>query len=117
MIVSLPTSSIAALIREKWDLIPLRVPTGWSIRWNSIVARRLSTGEYEINDSQDLFSAVHDRKVTLDGGYYGDDGFRICVLEPDWDNVTDKYTTVFFDDFVWKLELRLIEIANRGTMR
>lgn len=113
-VVSLPESSIARHIRDTWELIPLRIPTGWSVRWNGVEARRLSSGEFEINDSEDLFWAVREqggREITLDGGYY-DGVFKIHVLEPDWDHVTDTYETHVFDDFVWKLEIRLVAIAS-----
>ena len=49
-------------------------------------------------------------KINFLGGYY-DGVFKVHVLEPDWDHVTDVYETFVFDDFVWKLEIRLVAIA------
>ena len=56
-----------------------------------------------------LVSNGHDVHATIAGKMRR---FRIRVLEPDWDHVTDDYETPVFDDFVWKLEIRLIAIAN-----
>lgn len=106
------------LIHDRWELVPLRIPTGWDVRWNGVEARRLPSGEFEVNDSQDLFWAVrmHPRELHVDGGYYETDAggvFRICVLDPDWDHVADTYETFVFDDFVAKLEQRLLDVIQR----
>ena len=68
LIVTLPESSIARHIHDRWELVPLRIPTGWHVRWNGIEARRLSDGRFEVNDSQDLFWATREHgRVSLGG--------------------------------------------------
>lgn len=113
--VTLPESSIAFFVHREWQLVPLRIPTGWHVRWNGIDARRLDDGTFEVNDSQDLFWAVREHKgteITVDAGYYGEEhGFRIDVLEPDWDHVTASYSTHLFDDFISRLERFLLELT------
>lgn len=96
-----PDWPLAACIGPTWSLLPLRVPTGWAIRWNTLSARRLDTGELELNDSEDLVWAVKLprsdtqtyeldpsspwRELHVDAGWYRDH-FRLALLDPDWDH-------------------------------
>lgn len=132
LFVDPPDSRFAAVIDSKWSIVPLRIPTGWAVRWNTIEARRLSSGEIEFNDSEDLFWAVklpppdtHEyskdpaspwREIAIDAGWYRNQ-FKIVVLDPDWDNVRDTYRTESAEDFVNRLELWLLEVVNGGQVK
>jgi hypothetical protein len=124
-----PDSALAACLDDAWALIPLRIPTGWAIRWNAIMARRLPSGLYAVNDSEDLFWATRNpppdtetfdtnpesrwREIQVDAGWYRTH-FRIDMLDPDWDNVRQSYSTAALDDFVTTLEAWLRSIASTG---
>jgi hypothetical protein len=112
-----------------WTLIPLRIPTGWSVRWNGLEARRLATGEVEINDSQDLlwvtklpppregYSSDRGspwRELHLDAGWYGD-RFRVVVLDPDWDHVSARFETADPAELVRRIEEWLIRPPDGGA--
>jgi hypothetical protein len=125
-------SRFAVTIDSKWNLVPLRIPTGWGVRHNGISARKLPTGEIEFNDSEDLFWAVKLpppdtyeysmdptspwRKIALDAGWYRDH-FKIVVLDPDWDHVRDVYRTKSAEDLVLRLESWLVEVGNHGEVK
>lgn len=116
---------------KQWTLVPLRIPTGWGIRWNTLVGRTLESGETEVNDSEDLFWAVklprpdswvHDtdptspwREIQVDVGWYRDH-FRIVMLDPSRENVRHSYTTVDVVDLVDTLESWLEQIASKGDI-
>lgn len=127
-----PGSSLAASIGPAWALVPLRIPTGWAIRWNSITARARPSGQIEANDSEDLFWAVKLppnaangyetdptspwREIHVDAGWYRD-RFRIVMLDPDWDHVRHRYETRDLEAFVRALEDWLQQIACDGDVR
>jgi hypothetical protein len=127
-----PDSRFNSTIGPKWSIVPLRIPTGWAIRWNTIEARKLTSGEFEFNDSEDLFWAVKLpppdnqpystdptspwRKIAIDAGWYRDH-FKIVVLDPDWDHVQDVYRTPSVEDFITRLELWLLEVVNVGQVK
>lgn len=127
-----PGSRLDASIGPKWSLVPLCIPGGWSVRWNTIDARRLPSGEVESNDSEDLFWAVklpapdtqeYDkdsasrwREIHVDAGWYRD-RFRIVMLDPDWENVRRSYSTASFEEFVTRLEAWLLEIVVDGDVK
>ncbi|MFE3858508.1 hypothetical protein ACFXPN_46185 [Streptomyces griseorubiginosus] len=50
-----PRSPLAEAFSEEWSLLPLRVPMGWNVVYNTLLARRLPDGRVEVNDSEDLF--------------------------------------------------------------
>lgn len=126
-----PESRLRFVIGPKWTIVPLRIPTGWAIRWNTIDARQLSSGEIEFNDSEDLFWAVklpppdtHEyskdptspwREMTIDAGWYRDH-FKIVVLDPDWDHVVATYRTTSVEDFLERLERWLMEVVSGGQV-
>jgi hypothetical protein len=119
-------------VGAKWELVPLRVPTGWAVRWNTIMARATGSGELEFNDSEDLFWAVklpapdskeyspdptsRWREIHVDGGWYRDH-FRVVMLDPDWDHVARSYETDSAEEFVRTLEEWLLQIANDGDVK
>ena len=121
------TAPLSTPIKDKWSLVPLRIPGGWAVKHNGIDARWIETGELEMNDSQDLFWAVklpppngepyasdptsRWREIHVDAGWYVD-RFRIDVLDPDWDHVSASYDTFVPDDFVFRLEACLLAIVN-----
>lgn len=127
-----PGSRLAASVGPTWTLIPLRIPTGWAIRWNTILARMLPTGEIEANDSEDLLWAVKLpppdtpvysteptspwREIHVDVGWYRDH-FRIVMLDPDWDNVRRSYRTPELEELVLTLEDWLMQIGDHGDVR
>ncbi|MFD0592197.1 hypothetical protein ACFQZ4_06195 [Catellatospora coxensis] len=99
-----PRSPLAATITEDWELLPLRVPMGWNVVYNTLSVRRLPDGSVEANDSEDLYWArtvrppwlteqealrqggLPAREINIDAGWYHSCGFRIVVLDPDWDH-------------------------------
>lgn len=115
-----------------WELVPLRVPTGWAVHWNTITARASDPGEIEFNDSEDLFWAVKLpapgsegyatdptslwREIHVDGGWYRDH-FRIVMLDPDWDHVARSFETARPEEFVNTLEEWLVQIVNSGDVK
>lgn len=127
-----PGSRLAASIGSAWTLVPLRIPTGWAIRWNTIVARALPSGAVEANDSEDLLWAVKLppsgtsvystdptspwREIHVDAGWYRDH-FRIVMLDPDWDHVRRSYETADLEAFIRELETWLSQIACDGDLR
>jgi hypothetical protein len=127
----MPGSRLAG-VGPKWELVPLRIPTGWGVRWNTIVARARGAMEVEFNDSEDLFWAVKLpapgskeyspdptslwREIHVDGGWYRD-RFRIVMLDPDWDHVARSYETDSAEEFVRALEEWLVQIANDGAVK
>ncbi|MDI1482713.1 hypothetical protein [Polyangium sp. y55x31] len=127
-----PGSPRAAGIEAVWSLLPLKIPTGWAIRSNTIIARKLPSGEVQTNDSEDLFWAVklpspsthvystdpasQWREIHVDAGWYRDH-FRIVVLDPDWDHVRHTFSTASLEEFLHRLEAWLLEIANDGDVR
>jgi len=126
-----PGSLLAASVGPKWQLIPLRIPTGWAIHWNTIDARALPSGKVELNDSEDLFWAVKLpppdtraystdptspwREIHVDAGWYRD-CFRIVMLDPDWDHVRRSYSTASAEDFIDRLEKWLMAIVVDGDV-
>ncbi|GLZ80692.1 hypothetical protein Afil01_54990 [Actinorhabdospora filicis] len=111
-----PDSPLAAAITAEWRLLPLRIPTGWTVQWNTLHVRRLPSGLIEVNDSEDLLwaerlppswltgekKAAH-RKVGLDIGWYRDT-FRAVILDPDWDSIAADITTTDLDELVATVE-------------
>jgi len=124
-------SRLATSIGPKWTLVPLCIPTGWAIRWNTIEARVLPSGLVEFNDSEDLFWAVklpppdthiystdptsRWREIAVDAGWYRDH-FKIVMLDPDWDHVRRTYRTASVEDFISRLETWLLEIVASGDV-
>jgi hypothetical protein len=129
-----PTSPLAMTVSEEWSLIPLRVPAGWNIVYNELSARRLPNGRVEANDSEDLFWArtapppwsaaetvaeqagPQAREINVDAGWYGGFGFRVVVLDPDWDHERASYTTPDLDEFVTVLEAWMRVITQQGKL-
>jgi hypothetical protein len=114
-----PDSPLAAAVSEDWGLLPLRVPTGWTVVYNELSARRLPDGKVEANDSEDLYWArttLQGREVNLDAGWYGGHGFRIVVLDPDWEHERASYTTRDLGELVATLEAWMHVIAQRGEL-
>lgn len=127
-----PDSPLAASITEDGCLLPLRIPHGWAIFYNTLEARRLPDGRFEANDSEDLFWArttpdpwlkevaadddVRVQELHLDVGWYSGAGFRICLLAPDWDHVHSRYTTTDLEDLVATLEAWMTLIGSDGRL-
>jgi hypothetical protein len=127
-----PGSRFAASIGSKWSLVPLCIPTGWAVRWNGIDARALPSGQFECNDSEDLFWAVKLpppdthvystdptstwREIAIDAGWYRDH-FRIVMLDPDWEHVRRSYSTASFEEFIAQLEKWMLEIPGDGEVK
>ncbi len=95
------------LVGPAWELLPLRIPTGWGVRWNGLMARRLADGRLEVSDSEDLLwlvtlppsRGVYEsgpggawRELSLDAGWYRNT-FRVVLLDPDWDHVLASFST------------------------
>ncbi|OPG11016.1 hypothetical protein B1R27_00505 [Streptomyces sp. GKU 895] len=129
-----PQSPLAAAVSEEWGLLPLRVPMGWNVIYNTLMARRLPDGRVEVNDSEDLYWArtarppwlteqevvrkggLQAREINIDAGWYYGCGFRVVVLDPDWDHEGASYTTSDLDEFVATLEGWIRMISERGEL-
>lgn len=111
-----PDSPLAAAITSEWGLLPLRIPTGWTVQWNTFLFRRLPSGLIEVNDTEDLLWAERLppswldedrrtgwRKVGVDIGWYRDT-FRAVVLDPDWDSLGGDLRTTDLDELVGTVE-------------
>ncbi|MEY7971323.1 hypothetical protein AB8O38_04900 [Saccharomonospora xinjiangensis] len=104
-----PDSPPAASIGEDWAPIPLRVPAEWTVHKNAIVARRLPSGRYEVNDSEDLFwaskrpPAGEREDIHLDAAWYGS-RFRLVVFVRDWDHIRRDLSTTDLGEFITTLE-------------
>lgn len=105
---------LAAAISDTWGLVPLRVSTGWTVQWNTWHVRRLPSGLFETNDSEDLAwiqklkpTWVEDdddfRTMAVDVGWYRDT-FRAVVLDPGWDNIYAKLETTDLTEVVATVE-------------
>ncbi|WP_326685783.1 MULTISPECIES: hypothetical protein [unclassified Streptomyces] len=44
------------------------------------------------------------REINIDAGWYAGAGFRVVVLDPDWDHERASHTTPYLDEFVATLE-------------
>ncbi|MEV6594134.1 hypothetical protein [Streptomyces acidicola] len=55
------------------------------------------------------------RKINIDAGWYDGYGFRIVVLDPDWDLERASCTTPDLDEFVATLEAWMWVITQRGN--
>jgi hypothetical protein len=126
-------SPLAAAVSEDWSLLPLRIPAGWTVVYNQLSARRLPDGRVEANDSEDLYWArttpppwltarevaakggLQSREVNIDAGWYGGTGFRVVVLDPDWEHERAFYATADLDAFITVLEQWMQLIAD-GTL-
>lgn len=109
-----------------WALVPLRIPTGWSVRWNGFDARRLASGQVVFSDSEDLLwlttlpppggapgstdPASRWREQHLDLGWYRDH-FRLVHLDPDWDHVAHTFETVDPEALLARLERWLLRVS------
>ncbi|MFC7243118.1 hypothetical protein ACFQO7_11585 [Catellatospora aurea] len=129
-----PQSPLAAAITADWGLLPLRVPMGWNVVYNTLLVRRLPDGTVEANDSEDLYWArtarppwlteqeaarkggLQAREINLDAGWYRNCGFRIVVLDPDWDHERASHTTSDLEEFVVVLEGWLRMITEREEL-
>lgn len=128
----LPAETVAAWrIGASWETLPLRVPTGWAIRWNGVSARLCPSGEVEFNESEDLFLATklpppstdcyetepgsYWRKISVDGGWYRDH-FALKMLDPDFGHVRHRFATADPVEFLLTLERWLAEISARGDV-
>jgi hypothetical protein len=113
-----PGSPLAAAVSEDWGLLPVRVPAGWSVVYNELSARRLPDGSVEANDSEDLYWArtTTPRDVGVDVGWYGGQGFRVVVLDPDWEHEGASFTTDDLEALVCTLEAWMHRIAVRGEL-
>ncbi|MFC5184565.1 hypothetical protein [Actinomadura harenae] len=128
-----PGSPLGAAMSEQWSLIPLRVPPGWTVVHNALEARRLPDGRIEVNDSEDLYWArtapppwipaedlagsddLRAREIGVDVGWYRAHGFRVVVLDPDWDHVRASHSTFDIEDLVAVLE-RWTWTISQGTL-
>ncbi|MFB7919445.1 hypothetical protein [Streptomyces sp. NPDC056061] len=128
-----PDSPLALAVSKDWGLLPLRVPSGWSVVKNALRARRLPNGKIETNDSEDLYWAqtapppwlteqevaerggLEARTISIDFGYYCT-GLRVVVLDPDWDHVRASYTTSDLDELVTTLERWMWTITVKGEL-
>jgi uncharacterized protein YbdZ (MbtH family) len=116
-----PDSPLTASTTRDWELLPLRVPAGWNVIYNELSARRLPDGRVEVNDSEDLYWArtapppwltgqevaekggLWAREIDVDAGWYRS-GFRVVVLDPDWDHQRASHTTSDLGEFIATLE-------------
>ena len=128
-----PSSALAAAVSKDWGLLPLRVSAGWKVIYNTLEARLLPDGRVEANNSEDLYWArtaphpaltaqqvserggLRAREINIDAGWY-DSGFRIVVLDPDWDHERASYTTSDLDEFVATLEGWMWMITQQGKL-
>ncbi|MGP3990837.1 hypothetical protein [Streptomyces sp. 3N207] len=129
-----PNSPLATAVSEDWDLLPLRVPAGWNVIYNTLEARRLPDGRVQAYDSEDLYWArtaptpwrtaeevaeeggLRAREINIDAGWYDGAGFRVVVLDPDWDHERASYTTPDLDEFVGTLEGWMRMITQEGKL-
>jgi hypothetical protein len=129
-----PDSPLTVTVSEDEGLIPLRVPAGWNVIHNQLWARRLPDGRVETNDSEDLYWArtapppwltaeevadaggLQAREINIDAGWYGRYGFRVVVLDPDWDHERASCTTPDLDEFVATLEAWMRVITEQGKL-
>ncbi|MEU9117622.1 hypothetical protein AB0D04_39300 [Streptomyces sp. NPDC048483] len=129
-----PNSPLSAAVSEEGGLLPLRVPAGWNVIYNTLAARRLPDGRVEVNDSEDLYWActarppwlteqevaekggLWDREINIDAGWYDGYGFRVVVLDPDWDHVRASFTTSDLEEFVATLEGWMQMIIQRDEL-
>ncbi|MEV3937585.1 hypothetical protein AB0K52_16595 [Glycomyces sp. NPDC049804] len=133
-IFRLPVGSpLAAAASADWGLLPLKVPAGWNVVYNELSVRRLPDGRLEANDSEDLYWArtalppwlsaeqaaerggPQAREISIDAGWYGGRGFRIAVLDPDWEHERASQTTTDLVELVSTLEswMRMIALERR----
>ncbi|WP_026410821.1 hypothetical protein [Actinomadura oligospora] len=131
-IFELPSGSpLSAAVSEEWSLIPLRVPPGWNVIYNTLMACRLADGRIEVNDSEDLYWArttpppwftaeelaesddLRAREFNLDIGWYGAYGFRVVLLDPGWDDIRASHNTFDVDDLVAVTE-RWMRMVSQG---
>ena len=123
-IFRLPAGSpLAAAVSEEWSLLPLRVPAGWSVVYNELSARRLPDGRVEANSSEDLYWARTTlnaesglREINVDAGWYGGRGFRVVVLDPDWEHERASYTTPDLGRLITTLESWMETISKQGKL-
>lgn len=133
LLFQLPAEAIAAWrISTTWALLPLRVPTGWAVVWNTVSARLTPSGDVEFNDSEDLILArklpppstqQYDtevgsfwRDVRIDGGWYRDH-FKLVIREPDLDSPRHVFKTGDPLVFLATLERWLAEVVQHGDLR
>ncbi|MDA2809473.1 hypothetical protein O4J56_02375 [Nocardiopsis sp. RSe5-2] len=104
-----PGSYLAAAITERWTWIPLRIPSWWTIHQNSVDARRLPSGRYEVNDSEDLFWASRptapdeEERIHLDAGWYRT-LFRLVFFAHTFDDLGIGHETDDLEEFIATLE-------------
>jgi len=126
-----PDSPLTAGVTGDWDVLPLRVPAGWNVICNELSARRLPDGRVEVNDSEDLYWArtapppwltgreaaekggLWAREIDVDVGWYRS-GFRVVVLDPDWDHQRASHTTSDLGELVATLEEWMRMITQGG---
>ncbi|MBZ3906242.1 MULTISPECIES: hypothetical protein [Streptomyces] len=129
-----PQFPLASTASQEWSLLPLRVPMGWNIVYNTLLARRLPDGRVEINDSEDLYWArtarppwltaqeaerrggLQAREISIDAGWYHGHGFRIVVLDPDWHHEGASFSTSDLGEFIATLEGWMRMITERGEL-
>ncbi|WP_392972829.1 hypothetical protein [Streptomyces sp. LN245] len=129
-----PQSPLAAAVSDDWGLLPLRVPMGWNVIYNTLLARRLPDGGVEVSDSEDLYWArtarppwltaqeaasrggLQAREISIDAGWYQGRGFRIVVLDPDWNHEHASHITSDLGEFVTTLEGWMRLITERGEL-
>ncbi|GAB1689042.1 hypothetical protein [Krasilnikovia sp. M28-CT-15] len=137
--------ALRAILTEEWTTVPLRIPSGWEVRHNGLVARRLSSGECEFSDSEDLLWLVKSpppdgkpyetdpespwRKLQVDLGCYGSNGegaiigtpswdgcYRLSLLDPDWDHQTATWTSKDIYEAIATLERWLHTLSWTGAL-
>jgi len=122
-----PVASRNPHLGPKWTLIPLRIPTGYAVRWNSLEARRIDADHVEVNDSEDLLwieklpppdgrpyeldATSPWRKLVVDVGWYRT-CFRIAVLDPDWSATAATFETTDLDVLVSTIESWLVTLTT-----
>ena len=112
-----------------WELLPLRIPGGWAVHHNGLLVRREGDQIVEINDGEDLLwlrklpppdddPYEEDgpwREVHIDVGWYTDH-FRMVLLDPDWDHITDEFRTEDFGEMFTEIEAWLTRaLPPRGS--
>jgi hypothetical protein len=114
-----PDSPLAAVVADEWGLLPLRVPAGWHVVYNELSARRLPDGRVEANDSEDLYWAratLQAREINIDAGWYGGHGFRVVVLDPDWEHERASRSSLDLGALVATLESWMRVITREGRL-